>query len=163
MNTKQTEIKKKEKKSSLTRINEDIFIYIKQGVYVKLKKVFTFDNVTCIGHLDIWFKNAPFYILFDKSMLYHLTIKGYNKCLFIPNMFKQGFDKNGKMYLRCVINNIDCKLEYIPVFNFNQAKELVLHKKKGKVIYAGFSSDINGKIRYIGEAFEIIKTGKEGA
>lgn len=144
-------------RNTLTRINEDIFIFIGEDVYLKMSKVFTFDGKTCIGHLDIWYDNAPFYVLFDKCMLYSLQIKAYKDCLFIGNMFRQGFDKHGKMYLRNVIDRINCKLDYHPVTSIKDIRKLATMKDKGRHIYAGFSKPERGKsIAHTGEAIELI-------
>lgn len=147
----------KEKKSVLKKVNEDIFIYINDDAYIKLSKVFTFDNKTCIGHLDIWHKNAPFYILFDKHMLYSMKIKGYKNCLFIGNMFRQGFDKHGRMYLRNVIDRINCKLDYHPITSIKDIRNVVKMKNERRNIYTGFSKPEKGKsISRVGEAIELI-------
>jgi hypothetical protein len=154
---KENNVKEVKRPSKLQRINEDIFIYISSDVYIALSKVFTFDNKTCIGHLDIWNGNAPFYILFDKCMLHSLKIKGYKNCLFIGNMFRQGFDKNGKMYLRNVIDRVNCKIDYYPVTSISDIRELVKMKQSGRSIYTGFKKPYNGKaISKMGEAIELI-------
>ncbi len=143
-------------RQSLIRVKDDVLIYIKDGTYLKFTKVFQFPGSpnAFIGHINIWDDNAPFYILYDRNVLKKLSIKGYNRCLFIPNSFITGFDKNNKMYLRCVIDQPDTYLKYYPVTSIADLRQLVNLRKQGHVFHCGFSK--SNDISVHGEAFEII-------
>ena len=143
----------------LIKVKDDVLIYIKDGVYLKFTKVFQFPGFsdTFIAHFNIWDDNAPFYILYDRKSLKRLQIKGYSKCLFIPNSFIKGFDKNNKMYLRCVDDG-NCYLNYYPVTSINDLRNLVELRKKGSQLYAGFIKST--KLAVHGEAIEIINLVK---
>jgi len=145
-------------RQSLIKVKDDILIYIKDGTYLKFTKVFQFPGSpnAFIGHINIWDDNAPFYILYDRSVLKKLSIKGYNKCLFIPNSFITGFDKNNKMYLRCIIDRPDTYLKYYPVTSIADLRNLVNLKSKGHLFHSGFAKS-NG-ISIHGESFEVCHT-----
>jgi hypothetical protein len=147
-----------EKQTPLIKVKDDIFIYIRDEVYLKFINVFQFpgDTDVCIGHLKIWEDKAPFYIIFERDLLEKLSIKGYKNCLFIPNSFKQEFDKNYKMFLRCVKDNGNCYLNYHPITCIDNIRTLVNYRNEGRMIYVGFPQT-NSKLSTIGEALEIIK------
>jgi hypothetical protein len=146
-------------KQSLIKVKDDVLIYIHNECYLKFTNVFQFPGSpnAFIGHINIWDDNAPFYILYSRDMLKKLSIKGYNRCLFIPNSFITGFDKNNKMYLRCVTDKPDTYLKYYPVTSIADLRNLVNLRKQGHVLHCGFSKS-NG-ISIHGECFEIIKCG----
>lgn len=155
----QTDKKSTKPTSKTKRVNEDILIYIDEGVYLKFTKVFAFNESQYVGHLDIWYRNAPFYVLFTRKMMTKLKIKGYNKCFFINNTFRIGHDKSNKMYLRCVEDNINCKLNYHTISSISDIRELVLLKQSGNTIFPGFEiPDKEVYISKLGEAIELIKT-----
>lgn len=147
-------------KQSLIRVTDDVLIYINDKTYLKFTKVFQFPGSpnAFIGHLNIWDDNAPFYILYDRSVLKKLSIKGYNRCLFIPNSFIVGFDKNNKMYLRCITDKPDTYLKYYPVTSIVDLRDLVNLRSKGHQFYAGFSK--SNKVATHGECIEILTNSK---
>jgi hypothetical protein len=149
-------------KQSLIKVKDDVLIFINNECYLKFTKVFQFPGSpnAFIGHINIWDDNAPFYILYDRKSLKKLSIKGYNKCLFIPNSFIIGFDKNNKMYLRCVIDNPDTYLKYYPVTSIADLRKLVTLKSKGSKFYSGFSKSKSNGVAIHGECFEIISNIK---
>lgn len=150
----------KTEKQSLIKVKDDVLIYINDKTYLKFTKVFQFPGSpnAFIGHINIWDDNAPFYILYNRECLKKLSIKGYNRCLFIPNSFIIGFDKNNKMYLRCVLNNANTYLKYYPVTSIADLRNLVNLKSKGHKFITGFNKS-NG-IATHGEAIEIITNSK---
>ena len=144
----------------LIKVQDDVLIYIKDDVYIKFTKVFQFPGASdaFIAHFNIWDDNAPFYVLYDRKSLKKLQIKGYNKCLFIPNSFVIGYDKNNKMYLRCTDIYPDCYLKYYPITSFSNLRDLVEFRKKGHQLYAGFVK--SSKLAIHGECVELIKIHK---
>jgi len=144
-------------KEPLIKVQDDVLIYIKDDTYLKFTKVFQFPGSSdaFIGHFNIWDDNAPFYILYDRKSLKKLQIKGYNKCLFIPNSFTIGYDKNNKMYLRCTDIYPDCYLKYYPITSVKNIRQLVELRKKGHQLYAGFVK--SNKLAIHGEVIEICK------
>ena len=146
----------KSKREPLIKVKDDIFIYIKNDIYLKFTKVFQFpgSNDAFIGHINIWDDNAPFYILYSRECLKKLQIKAYSKCLFIPNSFIVGYDKNNKMYLRCVVDYPDTYLKYYPVTSIKDLRDLVLLRKENHNLHSGFSKS-NG-ISVHGEAIELV-------
>jgi len=149
---------KTETRQSLIKVMDDVLIYINNKYYLKFTKIFQFPGSpnAFIGHINIWDDNAPFYILYDRSVLKKLSIKGYNRCLFIPNSFITGFDKNNKMFLRCVTDRPDTYLKYYPVTSIADLRKLVNLRKQGHKLYSGFSKSNRISIR--GEVFEICNT-----
>jgi len=144
-------------KEKLIRVKDDILVFINNECYLKFTKIFQFPGSpnAFIAHLNIWDDNAPFYILFDRSHLQMLRIKGYNKCFFIPNSFTTGWDKNKKMYLRCTIQDPTTYLKYYPITSMKDIRELVKLRQSDHNIIAGFSKNTNG-ISTKGEAIEIL-------
>jgi hypothetical protein len=147
-------------RQSLTRIKDDILIYVANDTYLKFTKVFQFpgDGHAFIGHINIWDDNAPFYILFDRVCLRKLSIKGYNKCLFIPNSFVIGHDKNNKLYLRSIPEYGNVYLKYFPITSMKDLRDLVTYKNKGHKLYPGFSKQ--NKLSVKGEAIEIVQCSR---
>ena len=152
-----------EQKAPLTKVKNDIFIYITDDVYIKFSRVLQFpvDENKCIGHLLIWEDKAPFYIIFNADMLQKLSIKGYKNSLFIPNTFYQKFDKNQKMYLECLPEGCNSYINYHPIKSINDMRTLVNYRNDGRMIYVGFPNN-NGKLSTIGEAIEIVKLNSHG-
>ena len=144
------------KKQKLTKLDEDILIYIEKDIYIKFVNVFEFpgSDGKYIGHFNIWNDNAPFYILFNRPLIRKLQIKGYRNCVFIPNSFTIGFDKNNKMYLRCNPESGNIMLKYHRILSIKDIRKLVVLKQKGCNIFAGFPR-MKG-IAKIGEAIQII-------
>lgn len=144
------------KKEKLTRLSEDILIYVDSDYQIKFKNVFKFigNEDKYIGHFNIWNDNAPFYILFKRSDIKKLNIKGYKKCTFIPNSFVIGYDKNNKMYLRCNTEHPQAFIKYYPILSINDIRSLVEMRKAGAHIYAGFPTSKG--ISKIGEAIQLI-------
>jgi hypothetical protein len=140
----------------LKKVMDDVLIYIKENVYLKFTKVFQFPGSSdaFIAHFNIWDDNAPFYILYDRKSLKRLQIKGYSKCLFIPNSFVIGYDKNNKMYLRCTDIYPDCYLKYYPITSVKDIRNLVELRNKQHQLYAGFVK--SDKLAIHGEAIELI-------
>ena len=151
-------MKSEEKKESLTKVKNPIYIYIKDDVYIKFNRVLQFlgDDNKCIGHLTIWNDKAPFYIIFNKNMLQKLSIKVYKDALFLPNTFYQKFDKNQKMYLECLDKGCNCYLNYHSITSINDLRILVNYRNEGRMIYVGFPN--NNKLSTMGEGLEIVKT-----
>lgn len=147
-------------KTRMIKVNEDVLIYIKNDVYLKFSKIFQFPNSpeSFIGHITIWEDNAPFYFLYNRDLVKKLYVKGYNKCVFIPNSFLTGYDKKNKLYLRCVNEGANCYLKYYPIKSIDDMRNLVLLRQQGHIIHAGFAKNITGNLSYMGEAIEIIKT-----
>lgn len=150
----------KTEREPLIKVKDDVLIYIKDDTYIKFTKVFQFPSSpnAFIGHINIWDDNAPFYILYSRECLKKLSIKGYNKCLFIPNSFVVGFDKNNKMYLRCLTEGANTYLKYYPVTSIADVRKLVELRKNGSKLYAGFSKSRNLPLH--GECFELIECSK---
>jgi hypothetical protein len=144
----------------LIKVMDDILIYISNEVYLKFTKVFQFPGSSdaFIGHFNIWDDNAPFYILYDRKSLKKLQIKGYTKCLFIPNSFVVGYDKNNKMYLRCTDIYPNCYLKYYPVTCMDNLRYLVNMRKKGHQLHAGFVN--SPKLAVHGEVIELVNISK---
>lgn len=150
----------KTERQSLIKVKDEVLIYINDQTYIKFTKVFQFPGSpnAFIGHINIWDDNAPFYILYSRECLRKLSIKGYNKCLFIPNSFIVGFDKNNKMYLRCVTEGANSYLKYYPITNISDMRNLVELRKNGAKLYAGFSKSRNLPVH--GECFHLISNTK---
>lgn len=143
-------------KQKLTKVEDDIFIYIDKDIYIKFINVFEFpeSNGKYIGHFNIWDDNAPFYILFERNDIRRLQIKGYKNCVFIPNSFLIGFDRNNKMYLRCNAIKGSIMIKYYRILSINDIRKLVTLRQKGCNIYAGFP--YTKGISKIGEAIQLI-------
>jgi hypothetical protein len=138
-----------------TRLFNDVFLYVKDGVYIKLTKVFLLpdsDNVY-VGHVKIWEENAPFYFVFKSCDLYTLNIKGHKNSKFLPNMFRLKTDKKGKKFLTCVIDRADAEVKYYGITNTVDLEKV----KKLKNLYPDTFIGMSKTDPTLGEAFQIIK------
>ena len=145
-----------EKKATMLKVDDEVFIYVTNDIQIKFSKVFEWSgsNRNRVCHLNIWDDNAPFYIIFNASLMHKSTMKGYRNSFFILNNFKRGFDKNNKMFLRNVDTGSNCYLKYYPITSIKDIRNIATLRTEGHEIYAGFPASRN--ISTFGEAFEIV-------
>ena len=151
-----------------TEFVNPVFILIGDNP-IRLSNVFLYDdlNTAFLGHLKLFYNEAPFYFTFDRKHLRKLLIKGYKDAFFLPNLFKLKYDKYGKMFLACNPDMPNTMLKYHSIggyindkLNIHKGMEdlrnLVIAKRKNPDIYAGFKY-VKNKLSLLGEAIEIIK------
>lgn len=129
--------------AEVMRIHSDIFLYVKEGVYIKFSKVFLFPESedSYIGHINIWNDPSPFYFLFKKSDMYELNIKAYKKAKFVQNAFMFKTDKKEKQYLRVALYNANARINYYPINSIVDYKRALALKELDPNTFIGTNKD----------------------